>query len=123
MLGYFLVAAGAAVGAPLRYLADKAVQARHRNGFPWGTLTVNIAGTLILGILTGLALTGDTGSNVRLLVGTGLCGTLTTYSTFSFETVQLFLHRARWLAVANLVGSTITGLGAAAAGYAVGQLL
>ncbi len=125
MLSYLLVAAGAAVGAPLRYLTDRAVQSKHDSQFPWGTLTVNVTGSLILGILTGAILGGaaasGTGSDLRLLIGTGLCGALTTFSTLSFETVRLLERRARLLAAANLLGTVAAGLGAAVVGYAIGQ--
>ena len=120
MLSYLLVAAGAAVGAPLRYLTDRAVQSKHNSLFPWGTFTVNVTGSLILGVLTGATL-GDTGSDLRLLIGTGLCGALTTYSTLSFETVRLVEQRARFFAAANLLGTIVAGLGAAVVGYAIGQ--
>lgn len=83
-VNWLLVIAGALVGAPLRYLTDRAVQSRHDSVFPWGTFTVNVAGCLLLGLLAAVA-----PSNVRLLLGTGLCGALTTYSTFSYETLRL----------------------------------
>lgn len=121
MLGYLMVAAGAAVGAPLRYLTDRAVQARHDSLFPWGTLTVNVVGSLILGVLTGVTLAGSSGSDLHLLVGTGFCGALTTYSTFSFETIRLLEQHARFFAIANLLGTVVAGLGAAVLGYAIGQ--
>lgn len=121
MLGYLLVAAGAAIGAPLRYLTDQAVQSRHESRFPWGTFTVNVAGSLILGILTGVTLAGSNDSEWHLLVGTGFCGALTTYSTFSYETIRLVEQRARFLAVAYLLGTLAAGLGAAVLGYAIGQ--
>jgi CrcB protein len=120
MLSYLLVAAGAAVGAPLRYLTDRAVQIKHDSLFPWGTFTVNVTGSLILGVLAGATM-GGTGSDLRLLIGTGLCGTLTTYSTLSFETVRLLEQRARFFAVVNLSGTIVAGLGAAVLGYAIGQ--
>ncbi len=120
MLPYLLVAAGAAVGAPLRYLTDRAVQSKHDSLFPWGTFTVNVTGGLILGVLTGATL-GGAGSDLRLLIGTGVCGALTTYSTMSYETVRLLEQRARFFAVANLLGTIVAGLGAAVLGYAVGQ--
>jgi len=100
-----LVALGAAVGAPLRYLTDRAVQSRHDSVFPWGTLTVNVGGSLVLGFLVGL----PAGQAVSALLGTGFCGALTTYSTFSYETLRL----PRLLAVANVAVSVLAGLGAA----------
>ncbi|WP_067812470.1 fluoride efflux transporter CrcB [Actinomadura kijaniata] len=104
-----LVAAGAAVGAPLRYLADRTVQARHATPFPWGTLAVNVTGSAILGFLTAL----PAGPGAMALLGTGFCGALTTYSTFGYETLRLFEERARAQAVANAAVSVTAGLGAA----------
>ncbi len=83
MTGALLVALGAAVGAPARYLVDRAVQ--RRLGAPWGTVVVNVAGSFLLGAL--VVLTGGQGG-WHLLVGTGLCGALTTWSTFAYETVR-----------------------------------
>ncbi|WP_214323920.1 fluoride efflux transporter CrcB [Nonomuraea sediminis] len=114
-----LVVLGAAVGAPLRYLADRAVQARHATVFPWGTLTVNVVGSALLGFLAALPASGGAMS----LLGTGLCGALTTYSTFGYETVRLVEVGARFHAVANAVASIVAGLGAAYLGVAVAQAL
>ncbi|WP_431679827.1 fluoride efflux transporter CrcB [Kitasatospora sp. KL5] len=116
---WLLVIAGAAVGAPLRYLTDRAVQSRHDSVFPWGTFTVNVAGCLVLGLLTGAAAAGEASTDLRLLLGTGLCGALTTYSTFSYETLRLAQAGARFLAAANVAGSVLAGLGAAYAGTAL----
>ncbi len=104
-----LVALGAALGAPLRYLTDRAVQARHGSVFPWGTLTVNIAGSLLLGFLAGL----PADPTLAALAGTGFCGALTTYSTFGYETVRLARTGAHWYALANVLVSIVGGLGAA----------
>jgi fluoride exporter len=123
MVAYLFVAVGAAIGAPLRYLTDRLVQIRHTSLFPWGTFTVNVAGSVILGVLTGLNFGGSGGSDLHLLFGTGFCGALTTYSTLSYETVRLVEQRARFFAVANLLGTIVAGLGAAVVGYAVGQAL
>lgn len=123
MLEYLLVAAGAAIGAPLRYLTDRAVQGRlGAAAFPWGTLTVNVVGSLVLGLLTGATLNAG-GSDLRLLIGTGFCGALTTYSTLSFETVRLVEQRARLLAAANLLVTVLAGIGAVGLGYAVGRYI
>lgn len=88
-MNWLLVIAGAVVGAPLRYLTDRAVQAGHDSVFPWGTFVVNVTGSLVLGLLTGAVSAGAAGPHLQLLIGTGLCGALTTYSTFSYETLRL----------------------------------
>jgi fluoride exporter len=118
-----LVALGAAVGAPLRYLVDRAVQARHDSLFPWGTFAVNVTGSLILGVVVGAAAAGALPAGVTALLGTGLCGTLTTYSTFGFETVRLLEQRAARYAVLNAAASVVAGLGAGFAGVAVAQAI
>ncbi|AIA01380.1 fluoride efflux transporter CrcB [Streptomyces noursei] len=118
-----LVVIGAMVGAPLRYLTDRSVQRRHDTVFPWGTFTVNVAGSLVLGLLTGAVAAGAASPHVQLLVGTGLCGALTTYSTFSYETLRLSEDGAGFLAAANVVGSIVAGLGAAFVGAALAQAI
>ncbi|MET8279978.1 fluoride efflux transporter CrcB [Micromonospora sp. NPDC005174] len=114
-----LIALGAAVGAPLRYLTDRAVQSRHTSAFPWGTLTVNVVGSLLLGVLVGVPV----GTAVSALLGTGFCGALTTYSTFSYETLRLTRDGDRLLALTNVAGSVAAGLAAASAGYALARAL
>jgi fluoride exporter len=120
-VNWLLVVTGAMVGAPLRYLTDRAVQSRHDSVFPWGTFAVNVTGCLILGLLTGAVAAGAAGSHLQLLLGTGLCGALTTYSTFSYETLRLTETGARFYAAANVVASVVAGLGAAFAGVALAQ--
>ncbi|MEU3464189.1 fluoride efflux transporter CrcB [Streptomyces sp. NPDC006733] len=122
-MNWLLVIAGAAVGAPLRYLTDRSVQARHGTAFPWGTFTVNVAGSLVLGLVTGTVVAGAAPSSAQLLLGTGLCGALTTYSTFSYETLRLAEQGARFLALANVAASVTAGLGAVGAGVALAQAL
>jgi CrcB protein len=105
-----------AVGAPLRYLADRVVQARHDSVFPWGTWCVNVVGSLLLGFLvTGLA-EGGVSSGVLTLLGTGFCGALTTYSTFGYETFRLFEDGSKAYALINVVGSIVAGVVAAVLG-------
>jgi len=120
-LSLLLVVTGAAIGAPLRYLTDRAVQSRHDTVFPWGTFTVNVLGSLILGILTGAAAAGGVSSQVQLAVGTGFCGALTTYSTFSYETLRMFEKDHPRPAVCNVLVSIGAGLLAALLGAAIGQ--
>ncbi|AEM84218.1 fluoride efflux transporter FluC [Streptomyces violaceusniger] len=122
-MNWLLVVAGAAVGAPLRYLTDRAVQARHDSVFPWGTLMVNLVGSLVLGTLTGAVTYGAASRFVQLPIGTGLCGALTTYSTFSFETLRLAETGAKFFAAVNIIASVVTGLGAAFTGTALAQAI
>ncbi|MGW0999860.1 fluoride efflux transporter CrcB [Streptomyces sp. NPDC002520] len=122
-MNWLLVICGAMVGAPMRYLTDRAVQKRHDTVFPWGTFTVNVIGCLILGLLSGAVTAGAASSHVQLFLGTGLCGALTTYSTLSYETLRLAEDGAGFFAAANVVASVVTGLGAAFVGVSFAQAL
>ncbi|MBO7937318.1 fluoride efflux transporter CrcB [Streptomyces antibioticus] len=122
-MNWLLVMAGAVVGAPLRYLTDRTVQSRHDTVFPWGTFTVNVVGCLTLGLITGAVAAGGVSSDVQLLIGTGLCGALTTYSTLSYETLRLAEQGARFFAAANAVASIVAGLGAAFTGAAFAEAI
>lgn len=112
---FLLVFVGGAVGAPARYLIDRLVQRRHDSVFPWGTLTVNLLGSAVLGALFAAGPSKD----VTLLLGTGVCGALTTFSTFGFETVRLVEDGSFLEAALNAAGSLLLGLAAAAGAYAV----
>ena len=121
MTALLMIALGAAVGAPARYLTDRAVQSRHESVLPWGTLSVNVIGSLILGVLTGAGAAVSPG--VVALIGTGFCGALTTYSTFSFETWRLVEEECYAAAVANVMVSVAAALAAVAIGYAASSAL
>jgi CrcB protein len=121
MTTVLLVAAGAALGAPLRYLTDRFVQLRHRSVIPWGTWTVNLVASFVLGLVTGAADAGRVDEQAVVFLGSGLCGALSTYSAYSYETLRL-LQRRRWLAAAGYVAvSVVGGLAAAAVGYLAGR--
>jgi CrcB protein len=111
-----LVMVAAAVGAPLRYLVDQAVQHRREGAFPLGTLTINLSGSLLLGLLTGLARHHGLAPAALTVLGTGLLGAYTTFSTFSYETVRLVEDGALLEATLNVAISLAVGLAAAAAG-------
>ncbi len=117
-MSVLLVGLGAALGAPLRYLVDRAVQKRFRPAFPWGTFIVNVAGSFLLGLLAGLA----AGPDIMAYAGAGFCGGLTTYSTFGYETLRLLEAGRRWRALLYVAGSVSAGLAAAWAGPALGGL-
>jgi len=118
-----MVLLGGAIGAPMRYLTDLFVQSRHDSVFPWGTFAVNVLGSLILGITAGVVTDLGSPAWVLALVGTGLCGALTTFSTFGFETIRLLEEGSVLTAVSNCVASLMVGLGACAGGFAAAVAL
>jgi fluoride exporter len=114
------VAAGAFVGAPSRYLLDRAITSRVQSDLPWGTFAINVTGSLILGLLTGLTLAGHLSLTLKALLGTGLCGGYTTFSTFTLETLRLLEEDELLEAAGNVAASVVVSLAAAAAGLAIG---
>lgn len=118
-----LVLVGGAVGAPGRYLLDRWVQTRHASPFPWGTFVVNVAGCAVLGVVAGAVNAADGAGWLLTLVGTGVCGALTTFSTFSFETVRLVEEDSARVAATYLGLSVAVGLTVCALGWTVGSAL
>ena len=110
-------------GAVLRYLIDRFVQGKVESDFPYGTLLINVTGSLVLGFLTGSALHHGLASNWVAVFGTGLIGAYTTFSTFTYDTFRLFGSDAPAAAVTNVLVSLVAGLGAAIAGLALGTLI
>ena len=117
-----LVMAGAAVGAPSRWLLDQLVRGRAGGVFPWGTLGINVLGSLILGLLLGASV-GRSEPALVALAGTGFCGGFTTFSSFGFETVRLAEEGDYGQAVLNVGVSVGLGLAAAFAGWSLGQAI
>lgn len=115
-----LVIAGALVGAPLRLLAERVAVARRGAGSVLGTLTVNVVGSALLGAVLGLTAVPPW---VTALVGTGFCGTLTTFSTFGADVVRLRAEGTLGRSLAYVAGTLVLGIGAAAAAYLVAGAL
>jgi CrcB protein len=113
------VAAGGLVGAPARFVLDGWTNSRTRGRFPWGTFVINATGAFLLGLISGLVRHHAVGPVAAALTGTGFCGAYTTFSTFTYETIRLLEERDVVAALANLAGSLMVGLAAAAAGMAV----
>jgi fluoride exporter len=119
---WVVIAIAGAIGAPLRYVIDGVVSDRARATFPYGTFVVNMSGSFVLGLITGLVLYHAFPADGRLIIGVGLIGAYTTFSTFTFEAVSLIERREMRLAALNIGGSVIVGAAAAAAGLALAAL-
>lgn len=116
---WVLFVAAGATGAVTRYVVDRAVTRRVHGLFPRGTLLVNVTGSFVLGVVTGLGLYHGLAKPVRLVVGTGFCGAYTTFSTFAFESVMLADDDGVAPALANVAATVALSLLAAAAGIAL----
>jgi CrcB protein len=116
---WVLVGLAGAVGAPLRYVVDTVVSERIGGRSPLGTLVVNVSGSFGLGLLSGLAIYDGLPNTPKLVVGAGLVGAYTTFSTFSFETIALVEEGAVRLAAQNVAVGVVLGAAAATAGLAL----
>jgi len=121
MILFGLVLAGAG-GALMRYEVELHVRRRFGSSFPFGTLLINVSGSFALGLLVGLAERHGVRAGVVTVLGTGLLGAYTTFSTFSYDTVGLAQRGKSGAAWVNVAASSAFGLGAAALGLAVGHL-
>jgi fluoride exporter len=111
-----LVALFGGLGAIARYILDAAVQRRVRRATPFGTITVNVLGSFVLGVTTGLVLHHHLSTEVERVIGVGLCGGLTTFSTASFETVRLLRERLPLAAFTAAIGGVTLSCVAGALG-------
>jgi CrcB protein len=108
MMAYVWVAIGSGLGGAGRYACSRLMAAWLGAGFPWGTLLVNVAGSLLIGLVAGLAGPGGRiGPDLRLFLTVGLCGGFTTFSAFSFETMELLRERHMAAAGANIALSVL----------------
>ncbi len=118
------IAAGGALGALLRYGMSLGVHGLLGRGFPYGTLTVNVTGSLAMGVLYVLLLERSAlGPEWRLALLVGLLGSFTTFSSFAIETLVLVEEGAPWRALANVLASVVTCLVACWAGLWIGRSL
>ena len=119
---WLAVAAVGAAGSVLRYVVDSAVGSRAFSAFPFGTLTVNLSGSLLYGAITGLGLYHAFPATPKLLLGAAACGAYTTFSTFALESVLLVREGERLDAALNLVANVVGGCLAASVGLALAAL-
>jgi len=119
---WLAVAGAGALGSVLRYTVDAAVGGRHAGTLPVGTLGVNLTGSLVFGAIAGLALYHAFPATPEVVLGSGLCGAYTTFSTFTFETTTLGREGERVAATVN-VGLNLVGCCVSAAlGLALASL-
>lgn len=122
LLVVLAVGGGGLLGAPCRYTVDRLVADRYELDFPLGTFVVNMSGSFLLGLLTGIALTAGMPAALKAFAGTGFCGAYTTFSSWSFETVELIEQGEYAGAAMNAALSVAVGLVAAGAGMGLGLL-
>jgi fluoride exporter len=122
MKAYLLVFMGGGAGSLLRYLAGRFVPATLTGSpFPNAILLVNVAASALLGVVVGWALSRTTGEDIRLLVGVGFCGGLSTFSSFSYDTVVLLQNGRTGAAFLNISLNVVLCLLASAGGLVLGQ--
>ena len=115
-----LVGFGGFLGSICRYIVYLIFDRKLIDSFPWSTFTVNIVGSLLLGLLAGLILKQHLNESYRLFLAIGFCGSFTTFSTFAYENVQL-LQQKPLIALTYIAASVITCLGLAYLGFLCGK--
>ena len=124
-MGWLLVFLGGGLGAAARHGVNRAGLALFGPDFPWGTMVVNIVGSLAMGLLVALlaAQPGGASNNLRLFLATGVLGGFTTFSAFSLDALTLWERGQGGAALAYVVASVLLSLSAVGAGFWVGRAL
>jgi fluoride exporter len=124
MIKLLVIGFGGFLGSILRYVVGKSVDVRMNASFPWGTLTVNVIGSFIIGFVYMLAMrkVGIT-ENWRLFLGAGFCGGFTTFSAFAWENVSLLDQKLIGTSLIYIVSSVVIGILAIVAGGWVSRFL
>lgn len=121
LIQILIIGVGGAIGGIGRFWLSGTINRRIGGAFPWGTLVVNVTGSLAIGLLAALLPKGNEGSVPWLALVVGILGSYTTVSSFSLETLTLARNGQTRQAVLNIVASLLACLGAAAAGYRLGH--
>ena len=117
-----IVGAGSFIGGAIRYLLSTFMKNVCGSGFPWGTLSVNLLGCFLFGIIFAIfSKNNSTGNTLYLLLTTGICGGFTTFSTFANESVQMLQQGNTWGFVGYVATSVVAGLALIALGYGVAR--
>lgn len=123
MQPYLAVAAGGAIGATLRFAVAQLALNRWGSGFPWGTLAVNLIGSLLIGLCWQLFERWQISPNARIFLFVGIFGGFTTFSSYALESVRLLQEGRLQIGLVYMVGSNLGGLTAVFLGYLLGRLL
>lgn len=126
LLTYFWIAVGSALGGMARYACSRAVALRYGETFPWGTLTVNIIGSIVIGFIAAISAPESrimVSPNARSFLMVGLCGGFTTFSSFSLQTLELFRNRDFGEAFGNILLSVAACIAAVSIGYIAGAAI
>lgn len=110
MTRIILVALGGAIGASSRYLLGMWLQTRLSSDFPWGTFVINTSGSFLIGLVLGLVNTGTLSAEARLFLAVGVLGGYTTFSSFSYETLELLSDGNIQAFLFNALGQLVAGL-------------
>ena len=114
-----LIAMGGAIGSVGRYGLGGLAYRLFGSVFPWGTLAVNLRGSLVIGFLWAAFERGEIGPNMRLFLFIGILGGFTTFSSYTLETFNLFRENETRLAITNMLVSNIVGVAAVFVGFAI----
>ena len=120
-MGVLYVALGGAIGAAARYLVSDWMASRLGPDFPWGTFLANVSGSFFIGVVLALVDSGSLSTEARLLLGVGILGGYTTFSSFSHESLQLITSGAILAALLNIFGQLALGLVFVYLGVLVGR--
>ncbi|MCB9434843.1 MAG: fluoride efflux transporter CrcB [Ardenticatenaceae bacterium] len=123
MQPYLAVAAGGAIGATLRFAVAQLALNRWGSNFPWGTLAVNLVGSLLIGLCWQLFEKWQISPNQRVLLFVGIFGGFTTFSSYALESLRLLQEGRLQVGLIYMVGSNLGGLTAVFLGYLIGRLL
>jgi len=120
---FLLLCLAGGLGAGARFVVDGLIRSRVTSSFPWPTAIINMSGSLVLGILTGLVLSRIASTDVSAVIGTGFLGGYTTFSTASYEAVQLVREKKYGIAFAYSIGVLVVCVALAYLGYRWGASL
>lgn len=122
VLLFVLIAIAGGLGAACRLLVDGLIRRRWSGAYPLGTTVINVSGSLLIGLVTGLVIAGSLPVELQLIGTTGFLGGYTTFSTASFETVRLLQEGRSVAALLNSFGMLVASVLAAGLGLWIGSL-